>query len=77
MWFSGAVHVTVMTGIYLASNIDRQAMLGRIENSIKGIFNNPPDAFYTGRAMALLVNEKFSNLARAKRFIHNDSLRNF
>lgn len=54
--FSIAAHVTVITGIYLASSVDRQAMLGRIETGIKNIFHNPSDAFYTGQAMDLLWN---------------------
>lgn len=44
----------VITGIFLASNIDRKPMLHRIEEGVNNIFHNPTDAFYTGRAMDVL-----------------------
>lgn len=48
------MHATVIASMYLASSIDRQAMLSRIEGGINNIFHNPTDAFYTGRALELL-----------------------
>lgn len=47
---------TVIMGLLLATNIDKQPMLPMIENAIANLFNNPTDAFYTGRAMDMLFN---------------------
>lgn len=43
-------------GLLLATNIDKQPMLPLIDNAIGNLFDNPKDAFYTGRAMDMLFN---------------------
>lgn len=38
----------------LATNVDKAPMLPMLEGAIKNLFNDPADAFYTGRVMDLL-----------------------
>lgn len=38
----------------MATNVDKAAMLPAVEQVVNKIFNNPVDAFYTGRAMDML-----------------------
>lgn len=46
----------MIAGILLAANIDKPAILARIEKAIKNVLHDPQDAFYTGRAMDILFN---------------------
>lgn len=41
-------------GALLATNVDKKPMLTMVETGMKGLFNDPPDTFFTGRAMDLL-----------------------
>ena len=41
-------------GAILATNVDKQPMLGMVETGMKSLFNDPADAFFTGRVMDLL-----------------------
>lgn len=41
-------------GALLATNIDKQPMLPMVEIGMKNLFNDPADAFFTGRVMDLL-----------------------
>lgn len=41
-------------GMFLATNVDKQAMLPAIEVAVKNLFHDPADAFFTGRVMDLL-----------------------
>lgn len=40
--------------MFLATNVDKQPLLPQVDSAIKNLFNNPSDAFYTGRIMDLL-----------------------
>lgn len=48
------MHLPVIMGAILATNVDKQPMLPMVERGMKSLFNNPPDAFYTGPVMQLL-----------------------
>lgn len=41
-------------GMILAINVDKKPMLPAFDGAIKNLFNNPADAFYTGRVMDIL-----------------------
>lgn len=47
------VHPLIL-GMALSINVDRPELLPFIGNAINGIFGNPTDAFWTGRAMDIL-----------------------
>lgn len=59
MWFEQidlfqfAVVFAVIAGVLLATNYDKQPLLGAIEGAVNKLFHNPTDAFYTGRVMDL------------------------
>lgn len=40
--------------MFLATNVDKQAMLPAVEGVVKNLFHDPADAFYTGRVMDVL-----------------------
>lgn len=46
-------HPLIM-GMFLATNVDKQAMLPVIDGVVKNLFHEPADAFYTGRVMDVL-----------------------
>lgn len=48
--------ILVIAGGLLAANIERPALLSRIENGFNNLFHEPADAFYTGRVMDILFN---------------------
>lgn len=41
-------------GMLLATNYEKKPFLPKLDVAIKNLFNNPPDAFYTGRVMDVL-----------------------
>lgn len=41
-------------GMLLATNIDKKPLLPSVANAINNLFQNPADAFFTGRIMDLL-----------------------
>lgn len=43
-------------GMLLAVNVDKKPLLPMVEDVINKIFDNPADAFFTGKAMDLLFN---------------------
>lgn len=45
---------TVIAGIFLTANIDKQPLLPMLEGALNNLFHKPSDAFYTGRVMDLL-----------------------
>lgn len=38
---------TVLMGLFLAINVDKQPMLPRVIEAVDNIFGSPPDPFYT------------------------------
>lgn len=40
--------------MFLATNVDKQALLPMIDGVVKNLFHDPADAFYTGRVMDVL-----------------------
>lgn len=47
---------SVIAGMLMAINYDKQPMLPDVEVVLQNLFHNPTDAFYTGRAMDLMFN---------------------
>lgn len=41
-------------GALLATNVDKKPMMPMVIRGMKSLFNDPPDVFFTGRAMDLL-----------------------
>lgn len=46
--------ISVIAGILLATNVDKQPLLSQVEVAVKNLFNDPADVFFTGRIMDLL-----------------------
>lgn len=46
--------ILVIMGGFLSLNVDKQPMLPMAEKGINILFDNPADAFYTGRVMDFL-----------------------
>lgn len=44
----------MILGIALGINVERRELLPFIDNAIKGLFQNPTDAFWTGRVLDIL-----------------------
>lgn len=44
----------MIAGALLATNYDKQPLLGVIEGAFNNLFHHPKDAFYTGRVLDLL-----------------------
>lgn len=42
--------------MFLSTNVDKKPLLKTVENVAKAVFDDPADAFYTGRAMDLMFN---------------------
>lgn len=50
------VHMdSVIMGMLLAVNVDKQPMLPMVEDIINKIWHNPADAFFTGKAMERII----------------------
>lgn len=48
------LNFTVVMGMLLAANVDKKPFIPKLDGAIKNLFNNPADAFYTGRVMDVL-----------------------
>lgn len=42
--------------MYLSTNVERKPFLLEIDNAVKAMFHDPPDAFFMGKAMDILFN---------------------
>lgn len=48
--------IIVLTGMYLSTNVERKPFLSQIDDAVKAMFHDPPDAFFMGKAMDILFN---------------------
>lgn len=48
------LYFQVLMGMLLATNYEKKPFLPKVEVAVKNLFNEPADAFYTGKVMDLL-----------------------